>query len=388
MGWSPHRPTGLTFRDPGRAAGGYTLITPPGDESYLLDGLGRAVHRWHYATILPGYAQLLPNGNLLARGVDRSLPPPQRPAFDEPHPPFPEHVRRFGGSASHLVELDWDGNVAWQYENPLLHHDFLRLANGNTLVALWSEMSPEVELAVEGGLARRPGEVLPPMAGDDIVEIDPAGNEVWRSSLWKLLDPVADPICPLESRWAWTWLNGIGLTGTGDVLFSCRSNSRVGIVSRKTGELLWKWGEPSVYHQHSPLGLPGGNVLLFDNGDHRRAGLPRSRVVEVDPATNEIAWRYEGTPPESFFSANVSNAEPLANGNVLVCEGASGRIFEVDRDGAICWEWVSPFQGTVAGRASVTLFRAHRYPADYPGLAGRDLDPARHRELNERHGLG
>ena len=165
------------------------MVTPPGDETYLVDELGRVVHRWRFETVHPGYAQLLPSGRLLARGIDRSLPPPAKPAFGEAPPPFLEHVRRFGGSASHLVELDWDGNVTWEYANPLLHHDFLRLANGNTLVALWAEMSPEVELAVEGGLARRPGEVLPPMAGDDIAEIDPAGNEVWRTRLWKLLDP-------------------------------------------------------------------------------------------------------------------------------------------------------------------------------------------------------
>jgi hypothetical protein len=296
-------------------------------------------------------------------------------------------VRRFGGSASHLVELDWDGNVVWEYQNPLLHHDFLRLESGNTLAALWAEMSPEVELAVQGGLARRPGEVLPPMVGDDIIEIDPSGNEVWRTSVWKLLDPVADPICPLESRWAWTWLNGIGVTQDGNVLFSCRSNSRAGMVSRATGDLLWKWGEPAIYHQHSPVGLPGGNVLLFDNGDHRRAGLPRSRVVEVDPATDEVVWHYMGDPPESFFSANVSNAEPLPNGNVLVCEGASGRVFEVTREGTVCWEWVSPFRGAVAGQSSVLLFRAHRYAADYPGLAGRELDASRHEAFNKERGL-
>ena len=44
--------------------------------------------------------------------------------------------------------------------------------------------------------------------------------------------------------------------------------------------------------------------------------------------------------------------------------------------------------GIVAGQPSVLLFRAHRYPADYPGLAGCELDPARHDALNREMGLG
>ena len=33
------------------------------------------------------------------------------------------------------------------------------------------------------------------------------------------------------------------------------------------------------------------------------------------------------------------------------------------------------------------LFRAYRYSIDYPGLAGRDLDPTRLADLNRLYGL-
>jgi len=52
------------------------------------------------------------------------------------------------------------------------------------------------------------------------------------------------------------------------------------------------------------------------------------------------------------------------------------------------WEWQSPFNHTIRGtQVSFMLWRAHRYGADHPALAGRDLDPARHRALNQRYGL-
>src|SRR5438105_4194546 len=108
-----------------------------------------------------------------------------------------------GGGGTHLLELDWDSTILWQYENPALHHDFIRLPNGNTLLPLWIELPPEVARQVRGGAPLRPKEKRPPLVSDDIVEVDPAGREVARLHLWQALDPRRDPICPLEPAWEW-----------------------------------------------------------------------------------------------------------------------------------------------------------------------------------------
>ncbi|MCA9826052.1 MAG: aryl-sulfate sulfotransferase [Dehalococcoidia bacterium] len=368
MTWS--RFSGLAYIDEDRACDGYTLITPPGDSAVLLDMRGVVVHRWRFPDHHPGYARLLPNGNLLMRAIVTGLPPAVPVEFGEEHPPLAEHVRRMAGGATHLLEVDWDGKVVWSYENGLMHHDFARLENGNTLAVTWSELEPLRELEVQGGLPRRPGEVLPPLLGDTIIEVDSTGAEVWWCDIGQLLDPAADRLCPLEPRWAWTHVNGISLTRAGELLVSCRNIDRVLAIDRATGEITWKWA--GARHQHSPVEAANGNVLVFDNGVHR-SNVPRSRVVEVERATGKVAWSYEGDPPESFFSWNVSNADELANGNILVCEGALGRLFEVTRSGDIVWEWFSPYRGRIAGRSSAIIFRAHRYTPDHPGLTGRDL---------------
>jgi hypothetical protein len=45
--------------------------------------------------------------------------------------------------------------------------------------------------------------------------------------------------------------------------------------------------------QHDPRPLPNGNLLIFDNGPHRRDHpAPYSRVIEVDPRTRAIVWEY------------------------------------------------------------------------------------------------
>jgi len=201
-----------------------------------------------------------------------------------------------------------------------------------------------------------------------------------------LLDPTRDAICPLESRWEWTHLNSLAVMPNGDILVSCRSNSRVLAIDPSTDKLRWKYGAPNVYHQHHASALDNGNVQIFDNG-MQRIGMPFSRVVEVEPASSKTVWEYSGQPPEQFFSAHISGAERLPNGNVLVCEGATGRVFELTRRGETVWEWITPFSTTTNGRTRAWIFRVHRYAPDFHGLQGRSLDPERFADFNRLHGL-
>ncbi|HJM75502.1 MAG TPA: aryl-sulfate sulfotransferase [Dehalococcoidia bacterium] len=377
MGWPAKQHTGLTFHDTERSVSGYTLVTPmSGDGSYLIDIEGRIVHRWQFGGFVSGYGKLLPSGNLLVRGTDATEEVP-----DDIVLPMPRDRARHGA----LREVDWDGNVVWEYVHPWVHHDMLRLDNSNTLLGRWSVMPEALAQSVQGGRAIPRGSNL--MFGDDIVEVDADGNDVWSVSLADLLDPTEDPICPIEGRREWLHLNGIDVTASGDILFSCRNTSRVGLVDRASGELRWKFGDPNTHHQHHPTALPNGNVQIFDNGAHMLAPSPVSRIIEVDPATDEIVWSYYGTPREQFFSGHISGAERLAGDNVLICEGTSGRIFEVTRAGELVWEWVTPFLDPSAIGPTKQIFRAHRYEPSFEGLAGRDLDPGAHREQNVALGL-
>jgi hypothetical protein len=386
VGWSQYRKTGLTFHSPAQSFKGYTLVTPlAADFTVLLDMDGKVVHRWSLSGFRVFQARLLPHGTLLALCADATLPPPPQTTFDQPPPPFDQHIRRLGGAATHLRELDWDGKLTWQYLNPTIHHDFAREPNGHTLTAEWVEIPEDIARSVRGG-ARRPREKFPRMLSDDLVEIDASGKELRRIHLYELFDPVRDAICPLEQRWEWTHLNSLAVMANGDILVSCRSNSRVAIIERASGKFRWKYGAPNVYHQHHATPLERGTVQIFDNGMHR-IGMPFSRVVEVDPLTSNVVWEYAGDPPEQFFSGHISGAERLANGNVLICEGASGRVFEITQRGETVWEWVTPFTTTTQGRTRAWIFRVHRYATDFPGLQGRSLDPSRYADLNRLYGL-
>ena len=103
----------------------------------------------------------------------------------------------------------------------------------------------------------------------------------------------------------------------------------------------------------------------------------------MDPETREIVWSYRADVVLAFYSFMVSGADRLPNGNTLITEGASGRLFEITPERETVWEYVSPFT-LIDKRFGPTpaVFRAHRYPAE--ALPDRDLSPDRFEELERR----
>jgi len=170
----------------------------------------------------------------------------------------------------------------------------------------------------------------------------------------------------------------------GNILVSFAKINTVAIIDRESGDILWHWGTGGeLAHQHAPSMLENGNVLIYDNGFHPQGlALNFSRVIEVNWRKSEMVWSYEvpegGTLKMLFFSSMYSNCQRLPNGNTLICEGMTGRIFEVTAYQNLVWEYVNAFPGpeVVASPAesrSYPVYGAYRYGHDYPGLLGLKL---------------
>ena len=242
MGWSRHHKIGLIHYNPQQSYRGYTLVATNrgGYHANLIDMEGRVCHRWYHPEGIT-YGYLLPNGNLFFRS---------RTAQGEGEGPS------FGGRSLSLIELDWDGNVVWQYRptDMYLHHDFERLLNGNTLALLWAPIPAELSAQVQGGFVADDDPVE--MWGDVVREITPAGEVVYEWKSWEFLKVEEDVICPLEGRKEWSHQNALNVTSEGDLLVSYRQTSTVGIVDKASGEFRWKWGAgPGL--SPAPPHLPG-----------------------------------------------------------------------------------------------------------------------------------
>ena len=390
MGWSAFRKTGLTFHNPNSTVKGYTLFVQSADNHiYLLNMDGKIVEQWQFPGFNPSSAILLDNGNLLISGTETEFAQQAKQIEPDDFSNLDYHLTRLGGGYTTLREYDFDGNLIWSYDNRAIHHDFHVCENGDILLPEWVVLEPEFAKQVRGGY-RKPGRQgqQPPMLGDDIIRINRAGEEVGRWHLWQMLDPRKDPIGPLQSRTEWTHVNSIDMMADGQLLVSCRQTSSVVLIDPEQHKVTWKIGSPEISVQHNARSLPNGNIQIFDNGAYRPAASPYSQIIEVDPRTDEIVWRYQPSTHEQFFSGHLSSAQRLDLGNVLICEGTPGRLFEVTRKGEVVWEWITPIvTGSPDGRIRTWIYRAFRYSVSHPAFADREMNPERYRQMNVAYGL-
>jgi hypothetical protein len=179
----PALPRGLVASEPG-VSPGYVLFSPILTGTiYLLDNRGRVVHTWE-SELTGGPLHLLPNGHLLRGARDPDL-------LDF----------RFGGVSGIVQELDWDGNLVWEWRlgdaKRVLHHDFEPLPDGNLLLLAWELKTPEEAIAA----GRRPFAV--PALGllsEWVLELAPqrprGGRIVWEWHVWDHLVQHHDPAKP------------------------------------------------------------------------------------------------------------------------------------------------------------------------------------------------
>jgi hypothetical protein len=352
--------TGLIAHDPALATPGYTLFAPMfGDGTvYLLDMAGAVAHRWTLP-YRPGlYGYLLDNGHLFYTAKT------------------PDPVVRFEAwprfKAGAALEVDWQGCILWEVRHPDHHHDARKLKNGNVLLLCLRALPDEFARQVVGGLPGSEADGV--IYADYLLEMTTAGEIVWEWRSWEHLDPATHPITPQDHRAEWTHANTVAETADGNILVSFRNISTVAMIERASGNIVWELGGPPLAQQHDPRPLANGNVLIFDNGTHRRDHPATfSRVIEVDSRSSEIVWEYADQSIFNFFSPYISGAQRLANGNTLICEGVHGRIFEVTRAGETVWEYVSPHFFVEAGRPGLNnwVFRAFRYTPEEIAAARR-----------------
>jgi len=340
---------GIIFCNSYQAFNGFTLFTPvDGTGVWLIDMRGNIVHQWEMSVKPAGYVELLPNGHLLFAGK---------------HPDCP--LSNVEGAGGILLEVDWDGNIKWKYEDPCLHDSFYRKDNGNTLVIKWVKIPNRISGKIEGSI----------LWGDTIQEITQNGSIQWSWTAHEHLDPKLDISCPICPRIDGPHANGCIELPNGNILITFWKNNEIVIIDRATGDISWRWGNGQLTHPYAATLLDNGNILIFDSGYHQPGiDLSNSRILEVNPQTNDIVWHYKDGENSLFYSSTISNCQRLPNSNTLICEGSTGRIFEVTLNGELAWEYVNdlPFYHPPSpGLKHCKVFVAKPYEADYSGLKTR-----------------
>ncbi len=292
------------------------------------------------------------------------------------------------------LEITFQGDTVWEEpNNEFLHHDLIKLPNGNYLgIVETSSLGP---IPVGGWTSSFQGlgfqadgvTVEFPWVGDKLVEWDKDTKDVVWS--WNTFDHFNmsdyDQIggtwteAYISLHYDWTHMNAVIFDPDESAIYvSSRHLSRITKIDYPSGNIIWNLGhqmssdevdmgtELGFSFQHSLQKLDNGNILTFDNGnlapEFRGTEEPVSRAIEIaiENGNASLAWSYD--LPTDLFGFASGNAQKLENGNVLITTvGGGGRSIEVDTDGNTIWEGL--YNLSLPDGA---VYRAHRLPGLFP----------------------
>ena len=228
----------------------------------------------------------------------------------------------------------------------------------------------------------------------------------------------------------WLHVNSIQYDETLDqIVISSRNLSELFIIDHSTtteeasgdtggtygkgGDFLYRWGNPVAYRQgnednrtlfgqHFPhIIKPGlkdeGKIILFNNGTDREPAFSEVMIFSA-PTTSPGIFTYEpdssygpeaaeftysSNEDNNFTSGILSGAIRLPNENLLICDGNSGRLFEITATNDIVWNYIIPMNNTtgeISSQGDVlesgnSTFKGIKYSTDYEGFTGKDVTP-------------
>jgi hypothetical protein len=243
----------------------------------------------------------------------------------------------------------------------------------------------EVKVLPDGRVMYLSRDILRPGYGDPVMPQEGDTIGIWDQAagtneiVWSALDfidpsertvPESNRTLPGFPLWGgcdrdgdvqdWTHADSLSMAEDGSVLIGLRNLDQVVAIAPDFKSILWRLGGPGgeftftnptdkFYRPHSVVALPNGNVLLFDNGNHRpgEEGGEYSRGIELaldmDNMTVRKVWEYR--LPGGLFAACCSNVTRLENGNTLVMFGSefvpedvrSFPVVEADPRGGAVW---------------------------------------------------
>jgi hypothetical protein len=156
----------------------------------------------------------------------------------------------------------------------------------------------------------------------------------------------------------------------GDLVLSLREHNLVLVVDPDTWRVKWHQTGP-WRRQHDPEFNPDGTITVFNNNIYRMAldslnrsspDTPRvSNIVGIDPRTRRAEVAYGLREGQELLTVIRGKHEPTPGGGFLITEFEGGRVFEVDAEGQIVWEYINRYDDEQV----LEITEARLYPPSY-----------------------
>lgn len=406
------------------ATPGYTLFSPEVNRKVLLvNNCGELVNSWQFGEAPGATCYLLENGNLLRAGKDTL----QIRDWDNNLVWSFAITAEWGLNQHHDIEPLPNGNILCIVLDTYTAAEMLAMGQDTTVVPGGTELEKIIEIHPLGADS---AEIVWEWKFADHLIQDVDNTKPNYGS-------VADHPELLDVNYNggfssdFIHLNGIDYNADLDqIMVSARSLSEIIIIDHSTttaeaathaggnsgkgGDFLWRWGNPQVYRQggisdqklflqHDCKWIENGyqdagKISVFNNRGYSTIGdssfihiinpvIQNNQYQLADGAflPGDYEWTWKGSILGLLvFEDKKSGTHALPNGNFMICETAKGRVSEIDRNGNLLWCYVNPTglgpavfnQFDIVPPPTNRMFRAEKYPADYPGFIGQDMSGA------------
>jgi hypothetical protein len=357
---------------------GYTLYsTKNSTNAYLIDTNGTNYHSWTITGKPTCYSTYLMPGGYLWRTVTKT-----------------GNSFTGGPISGEFQKLDYNGNVLWDFvystTTYCTHHDICPMPNGNVLlIAYETKSAAEVAAAGCSTFANT-------MWPDKIVEVQQTGattgTVVWEWHAWDHLVQNTNPNAANyqtsvvnhpellninhNAQKDWLHVNGVHYNPILDqITFSSHNMNEMYVIDHSTttaeaashsggnsgkgGDILYRWGNPSVYGAsgtqifkvvHDAHWIPDGCPNAGDLSGYNNQGISTTASCSdiFTPPLNGYNYTinlgsafgpatYNIRQASGGYNSNEGSSYQLPNGNILLNMGISGYIKEFDPNGNLLW---------------------------------------------------
>ena len=302
---------------------------------------------WYYDLSQSGFTltkagqSLVPGGTLLLNGVDRYTPVPTAPNVLREIDLAGNSVRETNLAALNAQLAALGHGVIHAF-----HHDVQRLPDGTTVALAYTERTVDINGTPTN------------YVGEMVLVLDPDFQVKWAWDAFDHLDvhrgpvlgevvlpgsPEPTAVVPKLPAIDWLHVNAVALSpADGNLILSVRHQDWVIKIDYRNGagdgHVVWRLGQggdftvastdpnPWFSHQHNAHYIDDHTLILFDNGNTRRASDPnahsRGQVWTLDETS------MTATPVLNVdlgnYSSRLGSGQRLSNGNYSFMSGSQG----------------------------------------------------------------
>lgn len=332
-------------------------ISGSGPDAFLIDMKGTVLYEWHYpiTNVWPDY-------------------PLDKVKYGE-HPTFWRRAHLFSNgdilaifNGIGLIKLNKESELLWA-KRIWCHHD-LFVADNRDIYILTAEravipwinkthyvLEDFITVLDENGNVKRKISIVNCFFNSEYTSMIygcTIYGDVFHTNTLEVFDGSLEEKSPLFKK--------------GNYLISILVLSAIAIIDPEQEKVVWAMSG-MWKHQHQPVLLSDGNMLVFNNKQNN--GM--SEVLEFNPFTQHVVWKYSGRPSNGFVSLTMGSNQRLPGGNTLITESEAGRVFEVTKEKKIVWEFLNPHRAGDNNSLIATIFDMVRiFPSSDFFISGSD----------------